>query len=71
MMKIGVQTKGILPEMKVDKGFEMIKAAGFDCVDINIDTFLKNTDVYSGKINQFFSIGTLTKFNNDTDTFFR
>lgn len=55
MMKIGVQTKGILPEMKVDKGFEMIKAAGFDCVDINIDTFLKNTDVYSGKINQFFS----------------
>lgn len=54
MLDIGVQTKGILPEMSADKGFELIKNAGFDRVDINIDTFLKNTDVYAGNVNRFF-----------------
>lgn len=54
MLNIGVQTKGILPEKSVEKGFEMIKAAGFDCVDINIDAFLKNSDLYAGNVNKFF-----------------
>ncbi len=54
MLQIGVQTKGILPEKNPDKAFELIKNAGFDCVDINIDTFLKNTDLYKGNINKFF-----------------
>ncbi len=54
MLDIGVQTKGILPEMNPDKGFGMIKEAGFSRVDINIDTFLKNTDLYAGKTNKFF-----------------
>jgi len=54
MLDIGVQTKGILPEKMIDKGFEQIKAAGFNRVDINVDAFLKNTDVYDGKLNKFF-----------------
>ena len=40
MLEIGVQTKGILPEMDIDKGFRLISEAGFSRVDINID-FLK------------------------------
>ena len=54
MLEIGVQTKGILPEMDIDKGFRLISEAGFSRVDINIDTFLKNNDLYSGKVNEFF-----------------
>ena len=27
MLKVGVQTKGILPDMPVDKGFQFIKDA--------------------------------------------
>lgn len=54
MLDIGVQTKGILPEKMIDDGFEQIKRAGFNRVDINVDAFLKNTDVYDGKLNKFF-----------------
>lgn len=54
MLDIGVQTKGILPEMDIDKGFRLISDAGFTRVDINIDTFLKNSDLYAGNVNQFF-----------------
>ncbi len=61
MLKIGVQTKGILDGYEkgdsIDKGFELIKNAGFDCVDFNIDVFLKNSDIYQGKINKFFDAG--------------
>ena len=52
MLEIGVQTKGILPEMDIDKGFRLISEAGFSRVDINIDTFLKNNDLYAGKVNK-------------------
>ena len=45
MYKVGVQTKGLLPEKDIDEAFCMIHEAGFDCVDINIDAFLKNSDV--------------------------
>ena len=38
MLKVGVQTKGILPDMPVDKGFQFIKDAGFEKVDLSIDT---------------------------------
>ena len=55
MITVGVQTKGLLPEKNTDEAFKMIHDAGFDCVDINIDTFLKNSDLYSGKLNGFFS----------------
>ena len=54
MLKVGVQTKGILPDMTVDKGFQFIKDAGFEKVDLSIDTFLKNSDLYAGNVNRFF-----------------
>lgn len=54
MLKVGVQTKGILPEHEVWEGFRMIKNAGFEKIDFNLDTFLKNSDIYAGKINSFF-----------------
>lgn len=54
MITIGVQTKGILLENGIEKGTQMIRDAGFDCVDLNLDVFLKNSDVYAGKINDFF-----------------
>jgi len=54
MIKIGVQTKGILPEFEISKGLAMIKEAGFDCVDFNLDSFLTNTALYKGERNTFF-----------------
>ena len=53
-MKVGVQTKGILPEMGLEEGVALIANAGFESVDFNLDTFLKNSDVYAGRINKFF-----------------
>lgn len=53
-MNVGVQTKGILPEMGLEEGVALIANAGFESVDFNLDTFLKNSDVYAGRINKFF-----------------
>lgn len=53
-MNVGVQTKGILPEMGLEEGVALIADAGFERVDFNLDTFLKNSDVYAGRINKFF-----------------
>lgn len=67
MLKVGVQTKGILPDMPVDKGFQFIKDAGFKKVDLSIDTFLKNSDLYAGNVNRFFdaSVEDLLVYFND------
>ena len=67
MLKVGVQTKGILPNMPVDKGFQFIKDAGFEKVDLSIDTFLKNSDLYAGNVNRFFdaSVEDLLVYFND------
>lgn len=54
MINVGVQTKGILPEMGVEEGVALIAAAGFKRVDFSLDTFLKNSDIYAGKLNTFF-----------------
>ena len=56
MLKIGVQSKGILDSelMDLETGFEWIKKAGFDCVDLNLDVFLKNSELYQGEMNRFF-----------------
>lgn len=71
-MQIGVQTKGILPEMGLEEGVALIASAGFERVDFNLDTFLKNSDVYAGKINSFFDedLDDLLKyFGEYKDTF--
>lgn len=54
MIDVGVQTKGILPEMGIEEGVAFIAAAGFERVDFNLDAFLMNSDIYTGKINSFF-----------------
>lgn len=55
MIDIGVQTKGIIAKSgEITKGFQTIRKAGFGRVDFNLDDFLKNDDVYQGKINPFF-----------------
>lgn len=53
-MNVGVQTKGILPEMGLEEGVALIANAGFESVDFNLDTFLKNSDVYAGRMNKVF-----------------
>lgn len=56
MIDVGVQTKGILPEMGIEEGVAFIAETGFERVDFNLDTFLKNSDIYTGKINSFFDV---------------
>lgn len=64
MIDIGVQTKGILPEKSVEEGFAQIRKAGFTRIDFNLDTFLKNSDLYAGQLNTFFdkSIDEITEY---------
>ena len=52
MLKIGVQSKGILDSelLDLETGFERIKKAGFDCIDLNLDVFLKNSELYQGEM---------------------
>lgn len=54
MIKIGVQTKGIMPDVNIAKGMKLIKDAGFECIDFNLDSFLTNTALYAGERNTFF-----------------
>ena len=60
MLKIGVQSKGIMDSERLNlaDGFEQIKNAGFDCIDLNLDVFLKNSELYQGEMNQFFEQDT-------------
>lgn len=54
MLKIGIQSRLLLGDKPEEKDFYRIKAAGFDCIDFNLDRFLPNNLVYQGKINHFF-----------------
>lgn len=53
-MKIGVQTKNIVDKENPVEGFMMLKEAGFSCCDFSLDTYLRNYDLYQGKLNSFF-----------------
>ena len=44
-MKIAVQTGGILDHFGIDEGFRIIKEAGFDAVDFNIDHCLSGYNI--------------------------
>jgi len=54
MLEIGVQTKGLLPEKSPQVAMKQIKEAGFSRIDIGLDVFLKNKELYEGKVNSFF-----------------
>ncbi len=55
-MKIGIQTGGIFEQIGVEKGFETIAAAGFDCIDLNLDAMLglQWNEMREGKPSEFF-----------------
>ena len=53
-MKIGVQTKNAITDRNLQEGFTMLRDAGFSCCDFSLDTYLRNYDLYQGKINSFF-----------------
>ena len=54
-MKICVQTNPMVPRYGIDKGFEMIKAAGFDGVDFNFDSYCSYKDMVECKIPDIFT----------------
>lgn len=54
MLKIGIQSRLLLGDKAEEKDFYRIKAAGFDCIDFNLDRFLPNNLIYQGEINHFF-----------------
>jgi len=62
MIDIGVQTKGILPEKAPVDGIQQISKAGFSKIDFNLDVYLKNNDIYAGKLNDFFDQDVQTLF---------
>ena len=53
-MRLCVQTAPIIDRFGADNGFRMIKEAGFDSVDYNIDHMLGYGDILEGKSNPLF-----------------
>lgn len=47
-MKISVQTGGVTDRFGIEQGYAMIRAAGFDAVDWNLDDHLEARDIYNG-----------------------
>lgn len=54
-MRIGIQTSGILDVRGIEKGFELIRDTGFDCVDFNLDPYLSYGDIVSGRLESVFT----------------
>lgn len=52
---IGVQTRNVVCDENPQEGFHMLKEAGFDCCDFSLNGYLKNTDIYKGKVNPLFN----------------
>ena len=55
MLKTGVQTKGVINDETPKKGFELLKRAGFTCVDFSLNGYLTNRMLYEDVRNDFFS----------------
>lgn len=55
MIGIGVQTRNVVCDENPQEGFHMLKEAGFDCCDFSLNGYLKNTDIYKGKVNPLFN----------------
>ena len=58
MLKIGVQTQNAIDDNCPETGFNMIRDAGFNCVDFSLHSYLLNKDIYKGKCNEFFDKST-------------
>ncbi|BBF44118.1 hypothetical protein lbkm_2806 [Lachnospiraceae bacterium KM106-2] len=64
MLQIGVQTKNIIDDTDPIKGFDMLRKAGFSCVDFSLNRYLLNIDLYQKNVNHFFdqSISELEQY---------
>lgn len=64
MLQIGMQSRNIVKDDNPLDGFQILKDAGFDCVDFSLNGYLDNKKVYRGEIYDFFdkSIEKLEEF---------
>ena len=65
MLQIGMQSRNIVTDNNPLEGFQLLKEAGFDCVDFSLNAYLDNKKVYKGEINDFFD-----KSVEELETFF-
>lgn len=54
MGDIGVQTKNVVDDRNPAEGFQVLKEAGFSCVDFSLNYYLTNTCLYRFEPNDFF-----------------
>lgn len=55
MVSIGVQTGGIVSENGLDGVYRIIREAGFDAADANVDQLMRYDDIVSGRVAPAFS----------------
>ena len=51
-MKIAVQTGGIIDRFGIEAGFRMIREAGFEAVDANLDHWLTPSQIKNGRVEE-------------------
>ncbi len=66
MLKIGVQTRNVIDDEMPKVGFELLKIAGFSCVDFSLNGYLTNSMLYRNEKNLFFD-----RTDTELEEFFR
>ncbi len=54
-MRLGVQTQNIINDSNPSEGFAMMAKAGFACADFSLNSYLINSSIYRGELNDFFN----------------
>ncbi len=55
MLKTGIQSGILYDDGNFEWGLQTVKNAGFDCIDFNIDTKIKFSEIRDGKPDEFFT----------------
>lgn len=55
MNKTGIQSGVLYDDSNYEWGLEIVKNAGFDCIDFNIDTKINYSETCKGKADEFFT----------------
>ncbi len=58
MMEVGVQSQNVVYDTCPKEGFQLLKNAGFSCVDFSLNTYLLNKEIYKSQNNGFFNKST-------------
>lgn len=66
MLEIGIQTQNVIDDKEPEKGFQLLKRAGFSCCDFSLNGYLKNTSLYRQEVNGFFD-----QSEQELEAFFR